>query len=45
MFRDIYFFLLKLTFTIKCMTDAEFSDLLAKCDFQQAVYACYMRYL
>ena len=45
MFRDIYIFLLKLTLAIKCMTEAEFSGLLDKCDFQQAVYACYMRYL
>jgi hypothetical protein len=45
MFRDIYIFLLKLSFKIKCMTDTEFSQLLEQCDFQQTVYACYIRYL
>lgn len=45
MFRNIYIFILRLEYSIKGMSDSEFSDLLSQCTFQQAYTACYMRYL
>lgn len=42
---NLYRFLFRLRICIKAMSEQEFLSLLVQCNYEQAVYALYFRYL